>query len=154
MGWMFVELGAPNPRLNAFGDINERLAGLIHHWKAADPEPARVKPIPIAILHIVHHIAMVANTVGMQCIANMIWMAFYFLCRLGKYTVVAAKSRPFWFQDMQLWLGACRLNLTLATAGKISNATCLALTFTDQKNCMWGEVIAQGCLGSSTACAT
>ena len=84
----------------------------------------------------------------------MIWIAFYFLCRPGEYTAATSDSRPFRLCDTQLWLGPRRLDLATAPEAQLLHATCSALTFTLQKNCVPGEVIALGLSGSSTACGT
>ena len=55
---------------------------------------------------------------------------------------------------MQLWLGPRRLDLDTAASDLLLRATLSSLTFTNQKNCVPGEVIAIGTSGSATACAT
>ena len=64
VGRTFVELGSADPRLNAFGDLDVRLSALVRHWKQADPEPNRVKPIPIPVLHVAHRIASASSSPG------------------------------------------------------------------------------------------
>ena len=154
VGWTFIKLGSSDPRLNAFGDLDVRLSSLVRQWKQADPKPSRVKPIPISVLHVAQHIATASGNPALLCVADMIWIAFYFLCRPGKCTAVTAESQPFWWCDTQLWLGHCRLNCARASEASLMGATCSALTFTLQKNCVPGEVVALGVSGSTTACGT
>lgn len=84
----------------------------------------------------------------------MLWIAFYFLCCSGEYTAASADSRPFQYCDTQFWLGPRQLALDSAPEAQLLSASCSALTFTNQKNCVPGEVVALGVSGASTACGT
>jgi hypothetical protein len=153
VGRTFVELGSTDPRLNVFGNVDSRLSAQLAQWKQEDPAPRRVKPVPIAILHHATHVALAANTAQALCMANMIWMGFFFLCRPGEYTAAAEGSRPFRFCDAALFLGNRRLDNATATEDELLAATSSGLTFTNQKNCRPGEVVAQNSSGSPWACA-
>ena len=150
----FTELGADDPRLAAGGDQDLRLSGLWRHYRHQDPPPNRVKPIPRAVLLTAYRLAAESCNPADQCLADMLWVALFFLCRPGEYTADAEESRPFRFQDTQLWLGARSLDKRTASEAELLAATCSALVFTNQKNCVPGEVIAQGTSGSATACPT
>jgi len=152
IGKTFVELGALNPRLDVFGQVDARLSAQIKQWKQEDPPPKRVKPIPISILHQVFTIAAAAATLTDTTVANLVYLAFFFLCRPGEYTAASEGSRPFRFCDTALFLGTRKLDLRTASETEIMNATFATLTFTNQKNCHPGEVVGQACSGSTTAC--
>ena len=149
----FTELGAPDPRLTN-GRPDPRLTGLVRQWKQEDPPPNRVKPVPTAVLHTAYRTATDSGDVGQACLADLLYIGFFFLCRPGEYTAASEGSRPFRFGDVQLWLGPRRLDLRSAPEHHLGQATCSGLTFTLQKNCVPGEIIAIGTSGSTTACAT
>jgi hypothetical protein len=153
VGRTFVELGASDPRLNTHGALDVRLAAQIAQWKQEDPPPWRVKPAPTAVLHHATQVAIAANTAHSVCMANMIWVGFFFLCRPGEYTAAAEGSRPFRFCDVDLYLGSRRLNLHTAPDSDLLTSTSVGLTFTMQKNCRPGEVVAQTASGSELACS-
>ena len=150
----FVELGARDPRLNVFGRLDVRLSGLIRQWKQQDLPPLRVKPVPISLLHYAHRVASSVHNAQHDCLADMLWVAFFFLCRPGEFTAGTDSARPFRFCDVQLWLGPRRLDLRSADDALLLQASLSSLTFTNQKNCVPGEVIAIGTSGSAVACAT
>ena len=82
----------------------------------------------------------------------MICLAFFFLLRPGEYTISAGDSSPFQFEDVQLFRGSSRLNLTTAPEADILTATFASLTFKNQKNGVRGEVIGQACSGNLLLC--
>jgi hypothetical protein len=153
IGRTFVLLGTQNPRLNPFGQVDERLGGLLAQWRREDPEPGRVKPIPISVLYQMDAQALAGHTPAQLAIADMIWVGYYFLCRPGEYTAASEGSRPFRFQDVQLWMGQIALDSNTAPDQHLLSATHVTLEFTDQKNCVKGENIAAGHAGSDRACA-
>jgi hypothetical protein len=154
VGRTFTLLGAANPRLNAFGNLDERISCQLAQWRKEDPAPSRVKPIPFTLLHHIDAVALNVGTQAQLALADMVWIAVYFLCRPGEYTRATEGSTPFRFQDVALWIGGQRLDLHTAPEQQLHRATFSTLTFTDQKNAVRGEVIGQGVTGSPRACAT
>jgi hypothetical protein len=154
IGRTFVLLGAENPRLTAAGHLDERISSQLAQWRKSDPAPSRVKPVPFSLLHHIDHVALTLGTEAQLCLADMMWIAVFFLCRPGEYTAATEGSTPFRFEDASLWIGGQRLDITTATPAQLLAATFSTLTFTDQKNAVRGEVIGQGCTGSARACAT
>ena len=63
-------------------------------------------------------------------------------------------ARPFRYCDVQLWQHIRRLDLPVATDTELLSASFSALTYTNQKNCVPGEVIGLGRSGHSYACGT
>jgi hypothetical protein len=50
----FTRVGAVDPRLNVFGEIDYRLQAVLRTWKKVDPPPTRVKPLPMLVLRRAH----------------------------------------------------------------------------------------------------
>jgi hypothetical protein len=123
-------MGAPDPRLDSHGAVDLRLKHQLRHYSKSDPPPRRVKPIPIQVLrHLVHLVSSDPDsTQSMQCIRDLVIIAYYFLMRPGEYCTSTGEdsSHPFHFDEVELWLGARRLNLETATEYEL---------LTDQKKC-------------------
>jgi hypothetical protein len=147
----FTRLGAPDPRFNAFGQLDTRLTALYTAWRNEDPPPRRVKPIPIQILHHAHQRATHAGTPGSTTIIDLAWLGFFFLLRPGEYCACRT-STPLRLLDIKLLQGTqCIPHLTCPIAA-LQLATFVSLTFDTQKNRTRGEVIAHGRSGHPTAC--
>ena len=152
IGRTFIDLGTDNPRLNAFGLVDTRLSHQIRQWQQEDPAPGRVKPVPVQVLH---HVFVAARASGLRerlTLAYMIYIGFFFLCRPGEYTAASEGSRPFRYCDVRAYIGQRRLDIDTAPAADLRASTFTTLTFTNQKNCVPGEVVGQSRSGSSTAC--
>ena len=78
-----------------------------------------------------------------QAIADMICIAFFFLLRLGEYSISSSDSVPFRLADVQLFRGDHCPPLLTASPEELLTATFCTLTFTSQKNGVRGEVIGQ-----------
>jgi hypothetical protein len=153
VGQGFARLGAQDPRLNSSGSIDFRLQHQLAGYAKADPPPARVKPIPLSIVMCCLNLARAEATVSNCAVADMICLAFFFLCRPGEYTVSPKpESSPFLLEDLQLFVGNYRLNVFACSATDLDSATFVSLTFTNQKNCVRGEVIGLGLSGSPECC--
>jgi hypothetical protein len=106
-----------------------------------DPPPHRVKPIPVTVLRHIMAVAHATPTSRNLAIADMCGVAFFYLLRPGEYTASRSESTPFRLCDIQLSVGAHRLDLHTASIASIQSATFATLTFTNQKNGVRGEVI-------------
>lgn len=120
---------------------------MLRAYSKQDPLPNHVKPIPIMVIHRIFAVAHASNDPFKQGTANMIGLAFFFLLQPGEYTDSPSDTSPFWFLDVQMWIGQQRLNLCTASAAQCSTATFCSLTFRDQKNVVQGEVIDLGYSG-------
>lgn len=80
----------------------------------------------------------------------MIIIGFFFLLRPGEYT--DNNNDPFRFEDVQLFIGDTRLNLTTSPIEQIQQSRFASLTFTSQKNGVRGEVIGLACSGDPFVC--
>ena len=74
----------------------------------------------------------------------MICIAFYFLLRPGEYTGTTNDDAAFRLDDVSLFLGSRKLNLTSAPDRELEAATSTSLYFTTQKNQRKGDSIAHG----------
>ena len=89
-------------------------------------------------------VASNTNDPTTKAIADMIALAFFFLLRHGEYTDSPSDTSPFWFLDVQMWIGMRRLDLRTASPAQLHNAIFCSLTFRDQKNAVCGKVIGLG----------
>jgi hypothetical protein len=145
-------VGASDPRLNDFGNMDFRLQRLWKSYKTVDPPPHRVKPVPLRVLRRLHHAAHAAGAQPLAAITDMILLAFFFLLRPGEYTGSPSNTSPFTFADVQLFAGPRRLDLATCADADFALATFCTLTFTDQKNGVKGEVIGLGVSGDPSFC--
>ena len=83
----FTRVGAVDPRLNAFGELDYWLHSLLHAWKKADPPPTRVKPLPMLVLRQAHRLADASIPASrLYAAGDCLLLAFYFLLRPGEYS--------------------------------------------------------------------
>ena len=152
VGQGFARVGAPDPRLNDAGHLDFRLTRQLRGYSRADPPPTRVKPIPISVIIHALTVAAASDTADSWAVADMACTAFFFLLRPGEYTSAPSDTRPFYLEDIQLFIGRAHLNLATASDGDLQTATFTTYTFTTQKNGVRGEVIGLGRSGSPLAC--
>ena len=79
-----------------------------------------------------------------DCIADLLVIGFFFLCRPGEYTAGTASCRPFRYTDVCLYAGQYVIDFATATLTQLQAATFGSLTYTNQKNAVPGEVIGHG----------
>ena len=128
---------------------------MLRGWKREDPPPNRVKPVPIQVIRRIVFIASFATHPLLQCTADMILLAFFFLLRPGEYTDGTNRdtnSQPFLLSSVQLFIGPRRLNIASATDAELLAATFGSLTFDNQKNAVRGEVIGLSTSGDPLVC--
>ena len=152
VGQTIASLGASDPRLTQSNQIDFRLQRMLAAYGKADPPPQRVKPLPLAAHRHIVSIAAASNNTRMLASAQMITLAFFFLLRPGEYTSTTSDTTSFTLDDVQLFIGNVRLNLTTATDQALLRATFCTLEFTTQKNGVRGEVIGLGRSGSLLLC--
>ena len=119
VGQAFASVGAPDPRLTPTGKTEFRLARQLRSYAKADDPPNRVKPIPVQVIHHAANLARQHGTVESQAVVNMICMAFFFLCRPGKYTVPTCDNTPFRLCDVMFYIGLRRVLAPNATPDDI-----------------------------------
>ena len=79
-----TSVGASDPRHNKHGRIDFRIYRQLRSYTREDPPPSRVKPIPTSVIQHVYNRCTTGND-WEQCVADLIWVAFYFLMRPGEY---------------------------------------------------------------------
>ena len=144
VGQRLPSVGARDPRLTSSNKMDFRLTRMWAAYKKADPPPQRVKPIPICVLRHIITIPTAGGTSAILSNAHMIVIAFFYLLRSGDYTSTASDTTPFTTADVQLFMGATRLDLASTPAAVILRTTLATLEFTTQKNGVRGEVIGLG----------
>ena len=150
IGQTFLHVGANDPRLNSAHTIDFRLQRTLKAWKNCDPAPDRVKPIPIQVIRRIAFLAQSSPDPTLAAAADMIIIAFFYLLRPGEYT--DNDKTPFRLEDVQLFIGDMRINLTTAPTEQARQARFASLTFTNQKNGVRGEVIGLACSGDPYLC--
>ena len=150
IGQTFLHVGANDPRLNSAHTIDFRLQRTLKAWKLSDPAPDRVKPIPIQVIRHIAFLAQSSPDPTLCATADMIIIAFFYLMRPGEYT--DNNKSPFRLEDVQLFIGDTRINLTTTPMEQVRQARFASLTFTNQKNGVRGEVIGLACSGDPYLC--
>ena len=110
----FARVGPPDPRVNAFGDVDFRLQALLTSRKKTDTPPTRVKPLPMVVLRRAHHWSMDLPThPATQAAGDCLLLAYFFLLRPGGYSgaPLSAAGDLFRVQDVGAWIGHRRLDL-------------------------------------------
>ena len=139
-----TRLGAVDPRLNTFGELDFRLATVLRSWKKRDPPPTRVKPLPMIVLRKAHALsAATPLPLRISPAGDCLLIAFFFLLRPGEYSGAprTATDDLFRVHNVGLWIGHRRLNPLCSPDPDLLAATFVTLTFTTQKNGVRGETI-------------
>ena len=155
VGQAHARLGSADPRLNARGKVEFRLASLLQAWKKADAPPQhRVRPLPLPVVVQVWALAQGESTPLAQAAASCLITGFFFLLRPGEYLGNPARrgAHMFRMQDVQFWIGSRALNLFTCPAADLQAATFVTLTFTQQKNGVRNERIGHGRSGHPSLC--
>ena len=84
-------LGVNDPRMMSTGKLDGRLQLQFSCY----PSPSQVKPIPVQVLRRLACVAADSRDPGLQAVADMIIIAFFFLLRPGEYTGTKSDSSPF-----------------------------------------------------------
>ena len=154
MGQAHASMGAPDPRLNAVGKVEYRLASLLAAWKKADAPPQRVKPLPLPVVAQVWALAQGEATPLALASASCLIVGFFFLLRPGEYLGNPARRDAHMFRlgDVQLWVGSRALDHFTCPDADLRSATFVTLTFTQQKNGVRNERIGHGRSGHPSLC--
>ena len=90
-----------------------------------------------------------------HAIADLAWVAFFFLLRPGEYCAgdTDTVTTPFNLRDIQFFVGNQPFQATTASSATCAAATFLSLLFTTQKNGVKGESIGHVATGNPRACA-
>ena len=80
VGQAFARLGPLDPRLKQFGALDFRLTALLGDWKKGEAPPARIKPLPLQLVHVAIRLARADGAPLALCAADCLVIGFYF-CR-------------------------------------------------------------------------
>ena len=154
MGQVIASLGANDPRHDQYGKTDFRLSRQLRSYEREDPAPERVKPIPTSVLHHLFNRCSRGDA-KQQCVADLIWIAFYFLMRPGEYCCAGRNntSEAFRLRNVTFRRNKRTLDAHRNTLGRLQRADHVALTFTKQKNGVKGEAIGTRRSGHPTGCA-
>lgn len=146
-------MGAADVRLDPHGDVDFRLKRQLRSYTKEDPPTQRVKPIPIQVVRSIVNASLQdpSPTAEFKAVADMICIAFFFMCRPGEHTV-NKDNTPFRLCDVRLFVGATQLDPVQATETQVRASTSVSLVFTTQKNGVKGEVISHGLSGDPNCC--
>jgi hypothetical protein len=112
----------------------------------------RLRTIPVQVLHHASAIALLQNTALSLDAADLIWLAFFFLLRPGKYTITGTAPHTFTLADVRLWRHGTPIDPLTASPATLLSATFVILIFTDQKNAVRGKTVGHGHSGDLQAC--
>jgi len=87
IGQTMARMGAKDQCLIAPKKVEYHLSQQLKGYANVDPEPTRVKPVPISFVHHISHVARQANIVFDLAVADMVTIGFYYLCRPGEYAL-------------------------------------------------------------------
>jgi hypothetical protein len=140
--------------LNQFGEIDFRLTSLLNAWKKADAPPARIKPLPLQLVHVAVRLAREVGTALALSAADCLVVGFYFLLRPGEYLGAPRHQCDdlFRLQDVGLWIGTRKLDVLYCPLPDLLSTTFATLTFNSQKNGVRGETIGHSRSGHTTLC--
>ena len=146
-------LEAVDPRNNKAGETEFRLYRQLRSYYRNDPAPVQVKPLPIKIIDHVYT-AAIRGDHRQQYIADMLWVAFYFIMRPGVYCDAGTDNNSTAFRvcDAVFRRGSTTFNTLTTKLATLITADHVALTFTTQKNGIQGKVIGQQASRHPTSC--
>lgn len=152
MGQTFAAVGTADPRLNAIGKMDFRLTRVFSGWRKKDPAPARKKPIPKSVLLEATCNAHRRNDPSQSTIADLIWLAFFFLLRPSEYLHTDSDGHPFTLADVKFRVGSTIYDAALIPLPLIDQTSSVGLNFTQQKNGIKGEVVWLTATGEPDVC--
>jgi hypothetical protein len=77
---------APDPRHNAAGQTDFRIACQLRSYSKRDDPSSCVKPIPVQVVHHAVMLAIHQNHIESLAVTQMIIIRFFFLMRPGEHT--------------------------------------------------------------------
>ena len=104
VGQTIALLGPNNrdPRLQPTGKLLFALKRQLQCYAKEDPPPTRVDPLPVDLIKIAVSICTASGTARDLCLAHMITIGFFFLCRPGEHTITS-DNEPFKMSNVQFY---------------------------------------------------
>ena len=134
VGQVHTSVGARDPRHDSVGKIDFRIYRQLRSYQREDPPASRVKPVPVSVINHVYNIHVIGNACA-QCIADIIWVAFFFLMRPGEYCNAGADntSTPFRLCDVTFRRDKDQYHAVTTPLHVLRTCNHVSLTFTEQK---------------------
>ena len=111
---------------------------LFQSYEKEDPPPTRVEPLPVELIELAVQACRASNTEKDTCIADMITIGFFFLCRPGEHTVTFDKE-PFKLSNVQFYQDD--KPVPIQSSKLLHTTDFLTLTLDTQKNSVKGKWI-------------
>ena len=133
-----------------------QLRRLLQAYSREDPPPSPQLAIPVSVIkHIQVNASAGRLTSAKAAVADLATIAFFFLLRVGEYTIPAAnrRTRTFQFrvQDVTFYHQG-RIIRNMLSLVQLMTANGVALCIDNQKNGTHGEIIYQHCLPGHHCC--
>jgi hypothetical protein len=157
VGQTMAFIGSTDPRLDhRQGNVDIRLSNQLGHFSKVDLPSARVQPVPTLVLR--HNIQLVWSdpnaSEGLRAATNLMIIAYYFPMRPGEYSTStsAESSHPFHKNELELWIGQLKLNLSTCSHHELLMTTFCILMFSDQNNACRGKKVGHAPSGDNLFC--
>jgi hypothetical protein len=144
----FVLEGYPDPqRAGAGSDLALPFTHLLKSFRVRDPALKPQVALPVHAIDLAAAVRNDPNALPREAAAaHLIVMAFYFLLRVGKYTLPpghrTTRTVQFWICNIRFWQGQTLLPPT-SNAAILAAASSVTLIMDNQKNGQRGDVIHQ-----------
>ena len=143
---MLASRGFADPRRHTQSDHNldPAISQYLRACENSDPAPKRQQAIPAAtVRRLAHHYATSADPAA-QTAANLVTVAFFFLLRVGEYTLAPPntpkKTVPLRLQDVKFWQGVEVIPATATHQQRLA-ATAVTISLANQKNGKRGDTL-------------
>ena len=128
-----ISLLGPNhhdPRLQPNGKVIFALKQQFQAYSKADPPATQVDPLPPGLIELGVQLCRASATARDRCIADMITIDFFFLCRPGEHTITY-DNEPFKLSNVNFYLLDQPFPLD---SPLLQQSDFMTLTFDTQKN--------------------
>lgn len=151
VGQTLSELGAGDYRKDPrTGKLDFRLYRQQASYKKRDRPRPKKPEIPKPALFQVQ--AWSGNGPREAALADMIWLAFFFLLRPGEYVWTNSNPHPFTLKDVTFKIGTQAYNASVIPLALLPLVTYVGMHFTEQKNGIKNETIGLTCSRDLQAC--
>jgi hypothetical protein len=140
VGQTLAQLGAGDYRKDPrTGRLDFRLARQQNGYRKRDRPAPKKLPIPKAVL--LQILLWSGNGPREAALADLTWLAFFFLLRPGEYVWTNSNPHPFTLKDVFFKIGTIRYRADTVPLDLIHLVSYVGLSFTEQKNGIKNELI-------------
>lgn len=132
--------------------MDPRLTRLMKGFKNEDAPPARVKPMPLQVVHCAERLITRSNPFQ-AALMDVIYIAIFCLLRPGE-CCHGRENTPLQLKDVTFLIGTRCLNQFTLPPDDLLRATHSSITLDSQKNRERGETVGHGSSGHRWACPT